>query len=362
MLIQGQARPLLALAVGLLVAQQATATSLSKTGSSRPQAGVSKLEVEGELTGVYSKPSLNTTAIDAIDAALWEVLPAVPSRVDPWRSGLLPLNCAAYHAESPSVSPGFDFDVYNVTYNDCGIPWIFCRHVDAQRSIEDMTEMFGKLPIRMRELVRTVVAIPAAAPEDDWWDAFSAESDIIVRPGGWQLRLLAHEAAHIVDAHYASPNWRPPYSGPKPTPGSGSGVAGWLRRHARGWPAALHKLVMSGDGGGGGDGELYSSTERWREAERRDAAVATPYSLTNWVEHFAEMAGPGLLEAARGPGAVAAAVGREAADGLSAQIEVWNTDWGFLAGADAGGGQGVGETGCDVRERLPPVEVIHNVL
>ncbi|KAL8370079.1 hypothetical protein RB595_000443 [Gaeumannomyces hyphopodioides] len=277
MLVHGQARPLVALAASLLVAQQAAATSLAKTGSSMPLPGVSKLEVEGELTGSYSKPSLDVTAIDAIDAALWDVLPAVPSRVDLWHSGLLPLNCAAYHAESPSLSPGFDFSVYN---------------------------MFGRLPIRMH------VAAPLQRPQGD-------------------------------------PRHR--------------------RRRHRGLAPAPHAELagpaqVGGGSGAGSGGELYSATARWREAERRDAAVATAYSLTNWVEHFAEMAGPGLLEAARGPGAVAAAAGRDAADRLSGQIEIWNNDWGFLAAVADAGGQGVGGTGCDVRERLPPVEVIHNVL
>ncbi|KLU87298.1 hypothetical protein MAPG_06299 [Magnaporthiopsis poae ATCC 64411] len=328
--------------MGLLLARQATATSPANKGGARLP-GANKFEPGQELSGSYSKPWLDESTVGAVDAALLDVFPTVPSKSELWEPGLLPLNCAKYHATFPSLSPGFNFSVYNVTYNDCDSPWVFCRHADAHRSIEDMTDMFGRLPIRMRELIRTVVAIPDAAPEDDGWDALSTESDIVVRPTGWELRVLAHEASHILDSHYADRTSRPHYNGPQAAPVGGGGIRRWLRRHTRDW-LGLRKL--------GGGGTLYSATARWREAEQRDAAVVTSYSLTSWVEHFAEMAGPGLLEAARGPGAVAALVGRDVAEKLRSQIAVWAQDWGFVA---SGGG-----LKCDERERPDPAEVIHN--
>lgn len=114
---------------------------------------------------------------------------------------------------------------------------------------------------------------------------------------------------------------RPHYNGPQAVPvGGGGGIRRWLRRHTRDW---LGLPTLGGDTTTlDGGGTLYSATARWREAEQRDAAVVASYSLTSWVEHFAEMAGPGLLEAARGPGAVAALVGRDAAEKLRSQIDV----------------------------------------
>lgn len=113
MLIHGQTRPFAALAIGLLVAQQAAATSPASTGGARLP-GANKFEPEQELRGSYSKPWLDESTVGAVDAALLDVFPAVPSKKELWEPGLLPLNCAKYHAMFPSSSPGLNFSVYNV--------------------------------------------------------------------------------------------------------------------------------------------------------------------------------------------------------------------------------------------------------
>jgi hypothetical protein len=45
-------------------------------------------------------------------------------------------------------------EVYNVFYEDCDRPWVICRHKDAPMSIEKMIDNFGRLPVRLRSLVR----------------------------------------------------------------------------------------------------------------------------------------------------------------------------------------------------------------
>jgi hypothetical protein len=53
-------------------------------------------------------------------------------------------------------------EVYNVHYEDCDTPWVICRHKDAPMSIEKMIDNFGRLPVRLRNLVRVQLGMPAA--------------------------------------------------------------------------------------------------------------------------------------------------------------------------------------------------------
>lgn len=71
---------------------------------------------------------------------------------DFWGEGWIPKGCkdiALDHGLSPN-----DFTVFNVHYDDCDTPWIFCRHKNAGADIINMIDMFGRTPVHMRQYVR----------------------------------------------------------------------------------------------------------------------------------------------------------------------------------------------------------------
>ena len=57
-----------------------------------------------------------------------------------------------------------EIEVFDVWYDDCPTssaftPWNFCRCSDAQLSVEDLSDMFGRLPRGVRSHVRHIFAI-----------------------------------------------------------------------------------------------------------------------------------------------------------------------------------------------------------
>lgn len=69
-----------------------------------------------------------------------------------WSPGWIPATCKDF-ADGHNLSSS-NFTVFNVNYDDCSEPWIFCRHMNATASELDMIEMFGRMPVRMRSYVR----------------------------------------------------------------------------------------------------------------------------------------------------------------------------------------------------------------
>lgn len=59
-------------------------------------------------------------------------------------------------ANAHNLSP-YDIEVFNVHYTDCNDAWIMCRHHKAEVSQDQMIEVFGRLPVKMRSWVRTTI-------------------------------------------------------------------------------------------------------------------------------------------------------------------------------------------------------------
>ncbi|ORY61401.1 uncharacterized protein BCR38DRAFT_348108, partial [Pseudomassariella vexata] len=59
----------------------------------------------------------------------------------------------------------FEIDVYNVTYTDCDNPWILCRHKKSTTSKDHMINIFGSMPLGMREYARHILAMPDITPD-----------------------------------------------------------------------------------------------------------------------------------------------------------------------------------------------------
>jgi hypothetical protein len=59
-------------------------------------------------------------------------------------------------ANDNGFSP-YDMEVLNVQYTDCGMAWVLCRHNKAEPSQIQMIDIFGRLPVRMRQWVRWII-------------------------------------------------------------------------------------------------------------------------------------------------------------------------------------------------------------
>ncbi|TLD29236.1 hypothetical protein PspLS_03922 [Pyricularia sp. CBS 133598] len=290
-----------------------------------------------ELQGPYSKPDIHDPGFD-VAAELLKVLPAhQPKNISKWEPGALPSNCLKYFGSTGRQVQKEDFTVYNVTFDDCHVPWVFCLHAESDTSMEEMTAAFGRLPIGMREHVRTVAALPHPPPGERA-AAFSIDGDIAVRPRCWDMHTLSHEVSHIIDAKLPTAQGHNPYTG-RP--------AALVRRY--GWRPAPKPTSAAAAQRLPGEARKYSDSLRWRGAEQGDERVVSRYALTSWAEHFAETAGVGLLEVFGGAGTVdrlSPAAGR----GLRGQVRMWVRDWGrVIAG---------GPETCEERVRPPRAEVV----
>ncbi|KAF2838002.1 hypothetical protein M501DRAFT_1017752 [Patellaria atrata CBS 101060] len=152
-------------------------------------------------------------------------------------AGWLPSDCRDHIRLSNHSLASIDaFDVY---YEDCPYPWVFCRHENATNTLDLMIELFGRLPVELRSYARNNIALP-------YIDKLSAESvndDILLyRTTG--LTTYAHEMGHIIDMH--------------------------------GYPANI-------------SGGQFSNSITWLAAYEKDVAVATGYSLTAQHENHSEM-------------------------------------------------------------------------
>lgn len=50
-----------------------------------------------------------------------------------------------------------DMEVFSITYTDCAEAWTMCRHKDSQVTQIEMIDVFGRLPVRMRNYARHVI-------------------------------------------------------------------------------------------------------------------------------------------------------------------------------------------------------------
>ena len=87
-----------------------------------------------------------------MESNLRNFLSPTQSTWDYWGSGWIPQACKDI-ASSHGLNPG-DFTIFNVHYTDCSEAWTFCRHKDAGASEIDMIDIFGRVPVHMRDFIR----------------------------------------------------------------------------------------------------------------------------------------------------------------------------------------------------------------
>ncbi|KAL3489786.1 hypothetical protein BJX62DRAFT_208341 [Aspergillus germanicus] len=173
---------------------------------------------------------------DHTDPILYQHLSSTPSTYDQWGWGWLPLRCKAV-AEERGLNP-YDVNVYNVHYEDCDQAWVMCRHHSAQVTLQEMIDNFGRLPVRMRNLVRHQFAVPG---EGLGAYTYSDLGDIVFTGDiGHLLRFWVHEVGHAVDRNI--------------NPSQGD----------------------------------YSSSQAWINEYNKDSYICDEYAKNNMAENFAQ--------------------------------------------------------------------------
>ncbi|KAF3921203.1 hypothetical protein ABW21_db0203567 [Orbilia brochopaga] len=133
---------------------------------------------------------------DPFDSEFFRILKAPEHTIRPWTSNLIPQGCKDRFVEL-GINPR-DTEIFDVTYKDgCANPWVFCRAKNAPLSLDTMIDLFGKLPLHMRELVRHPIAV-----NDPSCSAYSYTTigDIVFRGNCYKPSVWIHETAHQMDA------------------------------------------------------------------------------------------------------------------------------------------------------------------
>lgn len=193
--------------------------------------------------------------------------PTPSSSTSDWSSLRMPRGCK-FIATEYGLNPA-DFEVFNVTYNDCEEPWTFCRHKNAPAKRLDMIDVrkipsaqppsdelllnnanalqqFSRVPVHMRQYVQHFIATPPIYSGCAFTYPWSWSDRLVVTEGCLAPNVLLHEVSHVLDVI--------PIQRGAPNPDAG-----------------------------------FSSTGAWQEAVRADGVVPTGYADSDWVESFAEV-------------------------------------------------------------------------
>ncbi|KAA8649363.1 uncharacterized protein ATNIH1004_005264 [Aspergillus tanneri] len=115
---------------------------------------------------------------------------------DKWGDGWIPEDCKSM-AQNPNLNLNLnpsDFEVYNVHYDDCGDAWVLCRHKDSPVDLVTTVDIFGRLPVRMRDWVRHVMTVPG----NDY--AFNLNGNIVFSGRtSTNMDVAIHETGHSLD-------------------------------------------------------------------------------------------------------------------------------------------------------------------
>ncbi|KAL8827902.1 MAG: hypothetical protein Q9191_002908 [Dirinaria sp. TL-2023a] len=93
--------------------------------------------------------------LDYLKEGLDTHLPPVNSTVYKWNSGWIPEDCKR-HVEKRNLSAA-NFEIFDIYYDDCSIPWTVCKQNNSQQSLYDLVQNFGRVPAKARSWVRHVI-------------------------------------------------------------------------------------------------------------------------------------------------------------------------------------------------------------
>lgn len=88
------------------------------------------------LAAKLGKPTLFKDGLAPhVNAEFLQYMPSTPSTNGAWSWGWIPKRCAEEADNADPPLSLYDFEVFNVQYEDCEEAWIFCRHTKAQLTL-----------------------------------------------------------------------------------------------------------------------------------------------------------------------------------------------------------------------------------
>ncbi|KAI9792066.1 MAG: hypothetical protein M1816_003048 [Peltula sp. TS41687] len=141
---------------------------------------------------LLDKPALRDN-LNHLKQGLMDYLPSTPSTYTKWPRGWIADDCKSM-TEKAGLDP-VNVTTYAVTYNDCDTPWILCWHKDSPSPLTNLIDRFGRLPVRTREWVRHVIALPD--PKGN--NAYNDRGNIAMFNQVDNMNVFVHEAAHSLD-------------------------------------------------------------------------------------------------------------------------------------------------------------------
>ncbi|KAL2868793.1 uncharacterized protein BJX67DRAFT_349204 [Aspergillus lucknowensis] len=141
------------------------------------------------------KPAL-TSNLDYLLEGNTDNLPSVGHSVASWEAGWIPQDCKDL-GEGEDLA-ATDFEVYEVTYDDCADPWLVCRHKEAPNDISAIAETFGRVPVKIRDWVRQILVLPGAN------SAFATNGNLaFFGTTDENVDVVIHESGHNLDGFAA---------------------------------------------------------------------------------------------------------------------------------------------------------------
>ncbi|KAL8977051.1 MAG: hypothetical protein Q9177_006714 [Variospora cf. flavescens] len=182
-----------------------------------------------------NKPAL--TPPGGVPELLEAHFPLTPATFTKWDPNKVPQHCVDIARLEKQKEP-WNFEVYDVKYEDCATPWVFCHHKTSQITLNDAASRFGRIPVGARQFVRHLVAF--ATPTGYGAGAALRDNSIFIL-GDLPLFSFFHEVGHILD---------------------------------------LSNAYIGG-------GQL-SSSEEWKNAIDRDGYVSDKYAATSFHESIGQ--------------------------------------------------------------------------
>ncbi|KAI5782053.1 hypothetical protein DFH27DRAFT_466405, partial [Peziza echinospora] len=146
----------------------------------------------GKTVLAPDKPAQLAPSFDYLDNIRYPGLKAKSS----WNAGHLPVSCVAQADENGC--PRKNMKAYAIWYNDCANKaWTFCR-CDVPSNpvtLDNMIEVFGKIPLSSRIFVRNFMGIPPVAGGAY---AYATGGDIVTF-NPLRFVTMLHELTHIID-------------------------------------------------------------------------------------------------------------------------------------------------------------------
>lgn len=149
------------------------------------------------------QPNFPGGGLASLGQGLLDNLKPTQSTSDVWGAGWIPADCKSL-VQGAGFSPS-DVIPFNIHYTDCSQTWTFCRHKDSPLSQTDIIDLFGRVPVRMRDFIRHYVFVPGNK-------SAGSSGDNTLMVGDVDITVFIHEIGHSLDSHAFDASYGVPFS------------------------------------------------------------------------------------------------------------------------------------------------------